>query len=198
MRILHISDTHNKHNLLKNLPKADVIVHSGDASFAGSDNEMLDFLNWFCDLDYRYKIFVAGNHDDCLYGEQIEGLPENCYYLCHSGVEIDGVKFWGTPLFIGDSLEGSIPQFLEKIPKYTDVLISHAPPFGILDFDNNINYGCRDLLKTIERINPRYHLFGHIHAAYGIRKIKQTTFVNAAIVNEIYEFVNKPKLITYL
>jgi len=46
MQILHISDTHNRHNLLKNLPKADVIVHSGDASFSGSDDEVLDFLNY--------------------------------------------------------------------------------------------------------------------------------------------------------
>jgi Icc-related predicted phosphoesterase len=196
MRILHISDTHSKHNLLQNLPKADVIVHSGDASFSGSDSEMLDFLNWFCDLDYLYKIFVAGNHDDCLYGEQIEGLPENCHYLYHSGVEIEDIKFWGVPLFVGDSLkEGHTKQIMAQIPDNTDVLISHSPPYGILDFDDNINYGCRDLLKAIERINPRYHLFGHIHANYGIQKIGQTTFVNSAIMNGMYELVNKPKLL---
>ena len=196
MRILHISDTHGKHNLLKNLPKTDVIVHSGDASFSGADSEVLDFLNWFCDLNFSHKIFVAGNHDDCLYGEQIEGLPENVHYLCHSGVEIEGVRFWGVPLFVGDTLkESRTEQIIAQIPENTDVLISHSPPYGILDFDDNINYGCRDLLKVVERINPRYHLFGHIHANHGIRKIGQTTFVNSAIMNGIYEFVNKPKLL---
>ena len=198
MRILHFSDTHSKHNLLKNLPKADVVVYSGDASFAGSDSEVLDFLNWFCDLDYQHKIFVAGNHDDCLYGKQIEGLPDNCYYLCHSGVEIEGVKFWGVPLFMGDTLkEGRTEQIMAQIPENTDVLISHCPPYGILDFDDNIHYGCRDLLKVVERIKPRYHLFGHIHASHSIKKIGQTTFVNSAIVNEIYEFVNKPILLEF-
>lgn len=44
MKILHISDTHNKHNLLKNLSDADVIIHSGDVSFAGSENEVIDFF----------------------------------------------------------------------------------------------------------------------------------------------------------
>lgn len=196
MRILHISDTHSKHNLLQNLPKADVIVHSGDASFSGSDSEMLDFLNWFCDLDYLYKIFVAGNHDDCLYGEQIEGLPENCHYLYHSGVEIEDIKFWGVPLFVGDSLkEGHTKQIMAQIPDNTDVLISHSPPYGILDFDDNINYGCRDLLKAIERINPRYHLFGHIHAHNGIQKIGETTFVNSSIMNAKYELANNPTLL---
>jgi Icc-related predicted phosphoesterase len=183
-RILHISDTHSKHLLLKNFPKADIIVHSGDASFSGSDSEVLDFLNWFCDLDYRHKIFVAGNHDDCLDGEQIEGLPDNCHYLCHSGVEIEGVKFWGVPLFTGDALkEGRTEQIIAQIPENTDVLVSHSPPYGILDFDDNIHYGCPDLLKAVERISPRYHLFGHIHAAYGIKKKGQTTFVNSTIIN---------------
>jgi len=196
MKILHISDTHGKHRLLKDLPKADVIVHSGDVSFSGSDNEVLDFLNWFCDLDYPHKIFVAGNHDDCLYGEQIEGLPENVHYLCNSGVEIEGVKFWGVPLFVGDTLkENRTEQIMAQIPQNIDVLISHGPPFGILDFDDNINYGCLDLLKAVKRITPRYHLFGHIHANHGIKKIGRTTFVNSAIMNEMYEFVNKPKMI---
>jgi Icc-related predicted phosphoesterase len=199
MRLLHISDTHSQHNLLKNLPNADVIVHSGDASFAGSEDEVLDFLNWFCDLDYPHKIFVAGNHDDCLYGEQIEGLPNDCHYLCHSGVEIEGVKFWGTPLFVGDFLKkGRIEQMTKQIPDDTDVLISHSPPFGILDFNDNINYGCPSLLKAVERINPRYNMFGNIHADNGIKKIGQTTFVNSAIMNEKYELINKPTLIEFM
>ena len=198
MRILHLSDTHSHHHLLKNLPTADVIVHSGDASFSGSENEVLDFLNWFCDLDYRHKIFVAGNHDNCLYGEQIEGLDENCHYLCHSGVEIEGVKFWGVPLFVEDAIrEGRIEQLMVQIPEDTNILISHCPPYGILDFDDNIHYGCSDLLKAVERINPRYHLFGHIHAAHGIKKLQQTVFVNSAIMNEMYEFVNKPTLLEW-
>jgi Icc-related predicted phosphoesterase len=182
--------------LLKNLPKADVIVHSGDTSFAGSDNEVLDFLNWFCDLDYPHKIFVAGNHDNCLYDGKIEGLPDNVHYLYHSGIEIENVKFWGVPLFVEDSIRnGRIEYLMTQIPENTQVLISHSPPYGILDFDDNTHYGCSDLQKVVGQINPRYHLFGHVHAAYGIKKWKQTTFVNAAIMSELYEFKNKPFLL---
>jgi len=65
----------------------------------GTESEVLDFLNWFCNLDYRHKIFVAGNHDFCLEGGQIEGLPENCHYLCHSGVEIEKLFFLGGAVF---------------------------------------------------------------------------------------------------
>ncbi|MCL2435589.1 MAG: hypothetical protein FWD09_05565 [Lentimicrobiaceae bacterium] len=66
---------------------------------------------------------------------------------------------------------------------------------GILDFDDNIHYGCPDLLRAIERIKPRHHLFGHIHAVHGIKKLQETTFVNAVIVNEMYELVNEPVLL---
>ena len=197
MRILHLSDTHSKHHLLKNMPKADVLIHSGDMCFAGTADEFFDFADWFFSLDYPCKIFIAGNHDVILHEADADKLqsflPENVVYLCNSGVEIEGVKFWGVPFMLefGEKLQTE----LSKIPLDIDVLITHNPPKGILDFDDNINYGCPDLLKSIEQINPRYHLFGHIHAAHGIRKIQQNTFVNAAIMNEAYELVNNPILL---
>lgn len=44
MRLLHISDTLNRHRQLNNLPAADVIVHSGDISYAGIGKEVVDFV----------------------------------------------------------------------------------------------------------------------------------------------------------
>ena len=65
MRILHLSDTHGLHRKIKDLPIADVIIHSGDISHNGTEDEVLDFLNWFIELPYQHKIFVTGNHDLC-------------------------------------------------------------------------------------------------------------------------------------
>ena len=110
MRLLHLSDTHNCHHQLHNLPAADIIIHSGDVSMAGTGKEVNDFVEWFAELDYEYKIFIAGNHDDCLYDKKPEiiqrFLPANCHYLCNSGVEINGIKFWGVPFFFSDDVEG--------------------------------------------------------------------------------------------
>ena len=66
MKILHLSDTHGKHRELTDMPPADVLVHSGDFTLAGGDMEALDFIEWLCDLPYKHKIFIAGNHDDCM------------------------------------------------------------------------------------------------------------------------------------
>jgi Icc-related predicted phosphoesterase len=197
MRILHISDTHNHHRLLHNLPAADIIIHSGDAAVTGKPEEIMDFFDWFSGLNYKYKIFVAGNHDDCLHGKNSETiqdfLPDNCFYLCNSGVTIDGLKFWGVPYFTMDDVNGTIPQMMAQIPADTDILITHRPPLGILDTTDN-SYGCIDLLQAVLKISPRYHLFGHAHGAYGIEKSNATTFVNASVLNENNRLPNKPFL----
>ena len=195
MRIVHISDTHGKHRLLQNLPPAEVFIHSGDVSNIGSENEIMDFLEWFVELPYKYKIFVAGNHDYGLRGASIDGLPENCFYLCNSAVTIEGLKFYGVPLFMDDITEGDLDNSIRKIPADTDVLITHQPPHNILDFADNINYGDSILLQTVLKIKPTFHFFGHIHSAYGIKKNNSTTFVNAAILNEYDELVHKPVLV---
>lgn len=195
MKILHLSDTHSLHRALGNLPKADVVVHSGDFCMVGSEAEAINFLNWFCDLPYAHKIFICGNHDDCLYGANINGLDSNVHYLCNSGIEIGGVKFYGVPMFMGDCVSDRQHRNIAKIPTDTDVLITHTPPYGILDFDDNINYGSEELLTKVSEINPPFHLFGHIHANNGIQQIGNTTFVNSAIMNSNYCDLQQPHLL---
>ena len=195
MLILHLSDTHSKHHELHNLPPADIIIHSGDISFAGTENEVMDFIEWFGALPYKYKIFIAGNHDFCLFEANIDVVPQNCFYLCNSSVTIQGIKFYGAPMFMEDVMSGDYDANLQKIPIDTNVLVTHQPPYSILDYSGNINYGDRNLLQIVLKSKPKYHLFGHIHAAYGIEKSVHTTFVNAAILSENYELINEPVLL---
>ncbi len=164
----------------------------------GSEQEALDFMNWFCDLPYSQKIFICGNHDDCLYGATIDGLDGNVHYLCNSGMEIDGVNFYGVPMFMGDCISDRQTKHYANIPDDTDILITHTPPFGILDFDDNINYGSEELLARITTVQPRLHLFGHIHSQHGTTVLNRTTFSNGAIMNADYSNFRMPNLIEYL
>ena len=195
MLILHLSDTHSKHHELRNLPPADIIIHSGDISFAGSENEVMDFIEWFGALPYKYKLFIAGNHDDCLFGATLDGLPQNCFYLCNSSVTIQGVKFYGLPMFMADAMSGDYDTNIQKIPFDTNVLITHQPPYSVLDNSANINYGDPNLLHKVLQTKPQFHLFGHIHKAYGIEKSEHTTFVNAAMLSEDYQLLYDPILL---
>jgi Icc-related predicted phosphoesterase len=113
------------------------------------------------------------------------------YYLYNSGVEIENIQFWGIPYFMSCELQTeNYYHALNTIHCNTDILITHRPPLGILDRANNITYGCPDLLQTVLTLKPKYHLFGHIHDAYGIENSKTTTFVNGAVMSEDYRLVN--------
>ena len=162
---------------------------------AGSEAEAIDFLEWFCDLPHRHKIFICGNHDECLYGANIDGLDNNVYYLCNSGVEIEGVKFYGVPMFMADCVTEQQNRHYAAIPSDTDVLLTHAPPYGILDFDDNINYGSEELLLRVSTVSPRLHLFGHIHCQHGMTDNGITRFSNGAIMNVNYTDLHTPDLI---
>lgn len=82
------------------------------------------------------------------------------------------------------------------IPADTDVLITHGPPAGILDMTpSGKQAGCQDLLDVIDIVQPRMHVFGHIHHSYGVTEHKGTKFVNASTCTEKYTPDNKPLVI---
>ena len=197
MRILHLSDTHGKHRELADMPPADVLVHSGDFTLAGGDGEALDFLEWLCDLPYKHKIFIAGNHDDCMLDATLEGLPDEVHYLCDSGITIDGVSFYGAPMFVtlaGEDLREI--EHYEQIPDNADILITHRPPLGILDsIDGQLHYGSSILLDKVYRIKPKMHLYGHVHAAYGTKEWRGTVFSNAGVTDWKYDVRYPPQLL---
>ena len=199
MTILHLSDTHGMHRKLGDMPYADVLVHSGDFTLAGGDMEALDFIEWFCDLPYKHKIFIAGNHDDNMLDASLEGLPDDVHYLCDNSIVIDGVTFYGAPMFVG-LFDGELKEIehYERIPDGVDVLISHRPPLGILDsIDNQIHYGSALLLDRVTAIKPKLHLFGHVHDINSMMQWNCTTFSNATVTDSKYNISISPRLLIY-
>lgn len=205
MKIVFISDTHEQHNKLVNLPEADMIIHGGDITNRGKVQEVDEFIEWFASLNYKYKIFIAGNHDfyfeNYAWYEIQKRLPEGMYYLCNSGVEIEGIHIWGSPItptfynwaFLRER-GAEIRREWESIPSENlDILTTHGPPAKVLDrCINGSIVGCEDLLAKIEEVKPKYHLFGHIHEGYGIKETKNTTFINGSVLDERYQLKNQP------
>lgn len=194
MRILHLSDTHGQHTALASLPDADIVIHSGDFTLAGTEQEAIDFMNWFCDLPHAHKVFIAGNHDVCMLDAAVEGLPGDVHFLRNSGVTIEGLNIYGVPMFIEYDLSGEDKKYIHAIPAGADIIVTHQPPADILDFSDNIHYGSRLLREKIMEVKPLYHLFGHIHGSYGTAKENNIIFSNAAIVDEEYHLRHAPKL----
>ena len=63
LRFVCLSDTHSKHLQIKDLPKGDVLLHSGDFSYGGEADEIESFSKWLGRLDFKYKVVIAGNHE---------------------------------------------------------------------------------------------------------------------------------------
>ena len=98
-------------------------------------------------------------------------------------------------MFMEDCVSGKQEQLYAAIPEDTDVLVTHAPPYGILDRDGSILYGSRELLEKVRAIRPRLHLFGHIHKSHGTTSDGVTVFSNAAIMDEGYDSLNGPNML---
>ena len=178
MKYIAISDTHGCHRQLK-LPKGDVLLHAGDVCNQGNLEHVSDFLLWMSELDFEHKVLIRGNHDFDLKNQVSlldRKMPRGILQLDHSGVEINGNLIWGVPFtFIGKN------KTWESIPKSTQILITHQPPYSILDLTPTLtSRGEKGLLERVKYVQPEIHLFGHIHASYGIKKIDKTTFLNAS------------------
>ncbi|QOD60890.1 metallophosphatase domain-containing protein [Polaribacter haliotis] len=201
MKIILISDTHGNHNF--RIPKGDVLIHAGDVSSRGRKTEIDAFIKWFQSQPHKHKIFIAGNHD-FYFEEAIKNNIEinflDLIYLNDSGCEIDGIKFWGSPIqptFFDWAFNRKRGEEIKKhwdlIPNDTDVLITHGPPHKILDLTKKEEYvGCKELKNKVLEIKPKLHVFGHIHEAYGKTVRNNTVFVNASLLDNKYRNVNSP------
>lgn len=200
MKIALMSDTHLMHLKYKiRMPAADMVIHSGDATFEGKLNEIAAFADWFKKTPYQYKVFVAGNHDWLFQKNRSLAqsmLGDSVVYLQDSMVEIEGLKIYGAPwqpefcnwafnLTRGHPLR----EKWNKIPNDVDIVVTHGPPLGVLDLNQDGEHvGCGDLKQVLEkRVKPRLHVFGHIHNSYGVVAQGRTMFANAAICGEDYK-----------
>ena len=207
-KIVCLSDTHNCHDRIA-VPDGDILIHSGDATIHGSIEEIIAFNDWFAKLPHPRKIFVAGNHDRLFETSTQTArtlLDSSIYYLQDSAIEIENLKIYGSPWqprffdwAFNLSRGRELAEKWKLIPSDTDILITHGPPFGILDEVKNQysieNAGCEELLKKIEQIRPQLHVFGHIHSGYGITKNFGVHFVNASNCDENYLPVNPPLIV---
>ena len=206
IRIVCISDTHGQHANL-GVPDGDVLIHAGDfMAFGDTPREIVDFNQWLGGQPHRHKIVIAGNHD--LMFERHPGaareLLSNAIYLENSGTEVAGLKIWGSPVqpefnnwAFNVARGAAIRRYWKMIPENTDVLVTHGPPFGVLDKSHptTAHLGCEELANAVEQIRPRLHVFGHIHGGRGESTSNETRFVNASVVNEAYRLVYEPQVV---
>lgn len=245
LKIVHLSDTHGaKYHTQVEVPKCDVLIHSGDIGGRTNIEELTSFLKWFDKQPGDLKIFVYGNHDIICDTKFLNSLVDSeiisievknnliemreevlakypsIKILNNKDYVYEGIKFYGSPItpsfhranwaFNADRGE-EISKYWGRIPSDTNVLITHGPPYGILDtipvefkktYDEDIHRGCEDLLQVIKKrlLNLKLHCFGHLHNSYGVlnepvSNSRNVLFSNGSVINEYYELVGKKPLI---
>jgi len=210
MKIVAISDTHNHDISLLELPAGDVLIHAGDWTNRGSLVEVSRFNQFCADVKDRYThgIFVVpGNHDFLAQKEAslCRATLTNCTMLIDQEATIGGKRFYfspHSPIFFDWAFmeeEDKLVRIFSGIPDGLDVLVTHTPPYGVLDEvqeDFKVKYlGCSALLDAIQDKKPKVHIFGHIHQGYGARRLADTQFINASLCDERYSPVNRPIIV---
>lgn len=190
LTIVCVSDTHGTHRELT-VPDGDVLLFAGDLSNHGFPEDVSEFDDWLGTLPHPHKVVICGNHDFTFERDPADARRRirHATYLQDSGVEVAGLKVWGSPwqprFFDWAFNLDRGPDIAAKwalIPDDTDVLITHGPPAGILDRTSRGEAaGCVDLLWRVQELKTKLHLFGHIHEAAGVVETPDTLFVNASI-----------------
>jgi Icc-related predicted phosphoesterase len=205
--IVCIADLHEH---LVDIPACDVLLIAGDVSFAVKGDLRAKhaflvgpFREWLERVPADEVVLVAGNHDQSI---ETLGIPAGlrCHYLQDEGIELFGHKLWGTPwqpwfydwAFNAPRHDGEafLAAKFAPIPADTDVLVAHGPPRGYGDRASRhggyAHVGSTAMTETLERVQPRLMVCGHIHSAYGSYRFGNTEIVNASLVDDDYRPVN--------
>lgn len=179
MKIMAFSDLHHSRGkaelVVEASAAADLVIGAGD--FCNRRAELHGVMSLLKDLK-KPAIFTPGNHESA--EELAEAAHAGVQVLHGSGVEIDGVAFYGlgygvpeTPFgaWSCDLDEDAARKLLADCPEGA-VLISHSPPYGAGDANSaGAHVGSRAVLEVIEAKSPRLVLCGHIHESWGAREM---------------------------
>ena len=222
MKVAFISDMHGKLDF--SVDPCELLAICGDICPCGWDSRMscLDqeiwlrdvFIPWFNEQPVQECVAIAGNHDWIwdIGRSLVPPMPDNFHYLCDEKIELLGLRIYGTPQqkYFNNWAFNRSPEQLQKyfseIPEGLDILITHTPPFKILDKVDFPNFkgheGCKVLKTRIVQMHregrPKINAFGHMHGQYGVVQpdyMGGTKFINCSLVDEHYD---RNKLPIYL
>ena len=175
MRILCVSDLHHSEELAKSVfevirkEKIDVFVSAGDFV---SDH----FAKEFLDKIKIRSFIVHGNWDS-----NIKTDNKKVSILMNQVEEFGGYYFFG----IDDrfALDEDIFDLISDKPTDKIILITHSPPYGILDATwGGLNVGFPIYREFLENNEGIIQVCGHIHESAGYILYKKNIIINSAAI----------------
>jgi len=226
INVIALSDTHNIYDFA-DVPSGDLLIIAGDILMNGNIKELKQVMLQLDMESHRWKhiLIVPGNHDFALermckekklwreFAEdnEIQYFPLNMT-ISHEGlVEILGLKIftwswvpnlpnWAFHMFDSD-VEKQLAEL--AISTEVDIVVSHGPPRGILDWIKNYGAVGSKTMEEAFKFKYNIHIFGHIHEGYG-KTIRDSSniirtnnaefrrYYNVSVLNEYYQEQNEP------
>lgn len=175
----------------------DLILSSGDLKG--------DYLSFIVTMARCPLMYVHGNHD----GTYDDEPPEGCdsiedKLVVYKGLRILGLG--GSQPYSRGKHQYSERQMEKRIRKMkraiqiaggVDIVLTHAAPFGVGDWDDRSHRGFEAFLGLIDSYHPKYMLHGHVHLSYGykidrVREYSGTHVINCCEKYELdYEYPNE-------
>lgn len=206
MKILATSDLHGR---LPEVEPCDLLIIAGDVCpdfYTDRRSEQAAWLDttfrrWLEDVPAEFVVGIAGNHDFVF---ETDMYPRDLRweYLLDDGLEIEGLKLWGSPWV------PNLPKWAfhltdteadgnwKMVPEDLDILISHGPPVGYGDLVGerfgDVRVGCKYLERAIRHERPKVVICGHIHEGYGFYRHREVPvdIYNVAHNDERYNPIN--------
>ena len=161
----------------------DLIISCGDLE--------ADYLSFLTTLTSIPVLYVHGNHD-VKYDRK---PPEGCICIddriyVHKGVRIMGLR--GSMEYYGGKHQYTEAQMRLRVGRMWfqivrrrgfDILVTHAPAYGLNDGKDLPHRGFQTFLTLIERYRPKYFLHGHVHRNYSREFKRYDRYLDTKVIN---------------
>lgn len=193
MRVLTVSDV-----IVESLYGPALRDIARDAAFVVSCGDLpsayLEYIVSMLDIPLFY---VMGNHgtrggkqgepEGCV---NVDGKVVRCQGLLLAGLE-GSIRYNTAPRYqySENEMRAKIALLARKLlmnrlryGRFLDILITHAPPYGIHDRTDPAHRGFRSFLGFLDRFQPDYMIHGHTHL-YDSRAVRESVRGHTLIVN---------------
>jgi len=205
MKVIHTSDIHGKYHKVLEALEADgysVWVDTGDffpnKTRGDRDVETKFQTKWFghknlgerivTALAGRPLVSVGGNHDYTSLAQLVRDAGGTAFDLTEGAAVVNGKTFagfrevpWIQGEWNGETHSGDFAPIVDAVmASNPDVLVTHAPPAGILN--NDTHGGVGQLVNALAWAPHKVttHFFGHIHSTQGVLTEMDIKFINGA------------------
>ncbi len=153
------------------------------------------YLEFIATMAHCPLLYVRGNHDDHFAAKP----PEGCICIEDKIYEYKGVRILG----LGGSYryrpgknlytEKEMRRRIQKVgfqlwrKKGFDILLTHAPAYGVNDLDNIAHRGFESFLELMDKYKPKYFVHGHVHRSYDHKVPQRSSYGDTTVINA-YEY----------